>query len=65
MIISDALRYATFEKCSILFKAKGNSAGKQNWTAVRLPVRARGMDAPSQRENFSHRNTFSILRIKI
>ncbi len=30
----------TFEKCSILFKFKGNSAGKRNWTAVRLPARA-------------------------
>ena len=40
----------TFEKCSILIKAKNNSAGQRNWTAARLPVRARGMDAPSQRE---------------
>jgi hypothetical protein len=30
----------TFAKHSILFKVKGNSAGKRNWTAVRLPARA-------------------------
>ena len=53
----------TFEKRSILFKSKDNSAGQQNWTAAKLPVRARGMDAPSQRENFNRRNTLSILRI--
>ncbi len=47
------------------FKFKGNSAGQQNWTAVKLPFRARDMDVPSQRENFNHRNTLSILRIKI
>ena len=29
------------------------------------PVRARGMNAPSQRENFNHRNTFSISRIAL
>ena len=30
----------TFEKCSILFKFKGNYPGRGNWTAVRLPDRA-------------------------
>jgi hypothetical protein len=59
------IEFETFEKRSILFKAKDNSAGQQNWTAFKLPVRARGMDAPSQRENFNRRNTLSILRIKI
>ncbi len=29
------------------------------------PVRARGMDAPSQREDFNHRNTLSISRIEL
>lgn len=33
------------------FKVKGNSAGSRNWTAVRLAVGARGMDAPSQCDN--------------
>ncbi len=36
------------------FKFKGNSAGQQNWTAAKLPFRARDMDVPSQRENFNH-----------
>jgi len=45
------------------FKIKGNSAEQQNWTAAKLPFRAREMDVPSQRENFNHRNTWSILRI--
>jgi hypothetical protein len=40
VIITDALSHETFEKCSILFKAK-------------------------EGENFNHRNTLSILRIKI
>jgi hypothetical protein len=35
------------------FKVKDNSAGQRNWTAVRLPGRARGMDAPSQREDLA------------
>ncbi|NVM22719.1 MAG: hypothetical protein HWN68_13180 [Desulfobacterales bacterium] len=29
-------------------QGKDNSAVLRNWTAVRLPARARGMDAPSQ-----------------
>jgi len=48
-----------------LFKFKDNSAGQRNWTAVRLPVRARGMDAPSQHEDFNHRHTLSISRIEL
>jgi len=49
----------------IFVQVQGNSAGQQNWTAVKLPARARGMDAPSQGDNFNHRNTLSISRIKI
>jgi len=30
------------------FHMKDNSAGQRNWTTVKLPARARGMDAPSQ-----------------
>ncbi len=59
------LHNKTFEKCSVSFKFKDNSAGQRNWTAVKLPARARDMDVPRQRENFNHRNTFSILRIKL
>ena len=54
------------------FKFKDNSAGQQNWTAAKLPFRARDMDVPSQRENFNHPDkigtgihTLSILRITI
>jgi hypothetical protein len=54
------------------FKFKGNSAGQQNWTAAKLPFRARDMDVPSQRENFNHPDeigtgihTSSILRIAL
>jgi hypothetical protein len=58
------------------FKFKGNSAGQQNWTAAKLPFRARDMDVPSQRENFNHPSTIcqtcgagihtlSILRIAL
>ncbi len=54
------------------FKFKGNSAGQQNWTAAKLPFRARDMDVPSQRENFNHPDeigtgihTLSILRIAL
>jgi len=59
----------------IFVQVQGNSAGQQNCTAVKLPARARGMDAPSQRDNFNHpreigfafhgagTNTLSILRI--
>jgi tetratricopeptide (TPR) repeat protein len=46
-----------------LFKFKDNSAGQRNWTAISLPDRARGMDAPSQRESFKCRNTLSISRV--
>ena len=35
------------------FKTEGNSAGQRNWTAARLPIRARGMDAPSQRKKIT------------
>jgi len=31
-----------------MLKLKDNSAGQRNWTAFKLPARARGMDAPSQ-----------------
>ncbi len=67
-------RIETFEKCKFLFEFKDNSAGQRNWTAVRLPVRARGMDTPSQRDNFNHRcpagnalgvHTLSIPRIEL
>jgi hypothetical protein len=50
-------------KLGFFVKIKGKSAGQQIWTAVKLPARARGMDAPSQHENFNHRNTGSISRI--
>jgi len=65
MSLDQTTNSETFEKCSILFKFKGNSAGQRNWTKAILPVRAKGMDAQSQRENFNRRNTLSILRIKI
>jgi hypothetical protein len=42
-----------FEKRSILFKFKGYSAEERNWTAARLPDRARRIDAPSQREDLA------------
>jgi hypothetical protein len=47
------------------FKFKGNSAGQWNWTKAILPVRAKGMDALSQRENFNRRNILNISRIEI
>ena len=59
------MAFEAFEKNSILFTSKGNSAGQRHWTTVRLPARARGMDAPSQRENCNHRHTLSISRIEL
>jgi hypothetical protein len=61
-------------KLGFFVKIKDKSAGQQIWTAIKLPARARGMDAPSQHENFNHPDekrigtgihTLSISRIKI
>lgn len=33
-------------------QGKDNSAGQRNWRALKLPAKARGMDAPSQIKGF-------------
>lgn len=38
------IRLEALEAGSILFKTTGNSAGLQNWKAVKLPENARGME---------------------
>ena len=42
------LRTSQKSRLSGIRKVKDNSAGQRNWTAARLPIKARGTEAPSQ-----------------